>query len=675
MKKILLTLFIITFILLLSPGQTKAVDTSLNSFNYGGGFNNLIANDTFIAVDSMNTGEIQNFLTIEKSPLKNFSENGRSAAQIIYDAAHGSGGATYSLNGININTSTGTISPKVILTTLEKEQGLISSNLNPSQQTLDCAMGYEWGNGCTWMFVNKPGLKGFTNQVESAAWQLRYNYEAAQKSASWWSTYYPGNTPYYVGINSDIPNSTGGVYNVTFTNAATAALYRYTPYVLNGNYNFWKFYNNFFGNFLNLSVNPIETGAIVTRGVSCGDNCRLSFPTGGSMTLQAQSTPESEFVSWNGCDSASQNNCSIYFNNERSVQANFSQSFASNQWYLSGANNWNLNKNSNLVSGDFNGDGKDEVATMYDYGNNDMGIIIFTANADNTGFTSRLAFRTGPGNWDFTKSKGLVAGNFGGDNKSDLGVLYDYGNSNVGFLSFISDGSTFAQILKWSSGPGNWDFSQTKDVAAGNFRGDSLDDLVVSYDYGNNNLGIWSITTNQTGASTPQMLYGSGAGNWDFSHEKGFISGNFGGDSLSDLAIMYDYGNNNVGLWSFITNQTLPSTQRFIYSSGAGKWNFEKSKAIIAANLKGEPQDSIIIPYDYGNNTMRLWTMSTDGIQSAPLQWYNSGSRNWDASKTRNYVSGNFEGNGKDNLVALYDYGSSNMGLTNFIPTGYAFSK
>src|SRR5690606_12122624 len=33
---------------------------------------------------------------------------------------------------------------------------------------------------------------------------------------------------------------------VTIANSATAALYRYTPHVFNGNYNFWKFYSSWF---------------------------------------------------------------------------------------------------------------------------------------------------------------------------------------------------------------------------------------------------------------------------------------------------------------------------------------------------------------------------------------------------------------------------------------------
>jgi hypothetical protein len=55
-----------------------------------------------------------------------------------------------------------------------------------------------------------------------------------------------------VGQTITIENTTGAPYNapastlVTLANKATAALYRYTPHVFNGNYNFWKFFQNWF---------------------------------------------------------------------------------------------------------------------------------------------------------------------------------------------------------------------------------------------------------------------------------------------------------------------------------------------------------------------------------------------------------------------------------------------
>ena len=233
----------------------SAADTSYGNYINGGYYNSLLSDGDYVDINSMNAGDIQNFLAskgsyLASAPSSQLGEgaNGRSAAQIIYDMAHANDAdAQGSLNGITISSSTGTLSPRAILVTLEKEQGLVSKT-GLDQRALDCAMGYEGGHGCQWMFDNHSNWKGFTHQVGWASWQLRYNYEAGGQSASWWSSHYAGQSAYYVGYSrSHYSAHDGQYYIVTYRNKATAALYRYTPYVSNGNYNFWQLMINWFG--------------------------------------------------------------------------------------------------------------------------------------------------------------------------------------------------------------------------------------------------------------------------------------------------------------------------------------------------------------------------------------------------------------------------------------------
>ncbi len=215
--KAILSGFVVAVMVLLGFGLARA------SFDSS----NLISNGDFVAINSMSVADIQYFLQSKNSYLASFSENGRSAAQIIYDAAHGYGDASGSINGITINTSTGTVAPGVILTTLQKEQSLVTS-ISPSQSAINAAMGYACpdSGGC------KPTYSGFTKQVENGAWQLRYNYERAEGR---------GFGDYQVGQSFNYGGDTG-----TFSNRATASLYRYTPHVYNGNYNFWNLFHNIY---------------------------------------------------------------------------------------------------------------------------------------------------------------------------------------------------------------------------------------------------------------------------------------------------------------------------------------------------------------------------------------------------------------------------------------------
>ncbi|MFV0320216.1 MAG: hypothetical protein ACK5IN_07640 [Microbacterium sp.] len=139
------------------------------------------------------------------------------------------------------------ISAKVILATLQKEQGLVTSK-NPSDWNLSYAM----GQACPDTAPCDPAYKGIGVQILAGATQLK-TYKAANFARQ------PGvhNIQYS-------PNASCGTMRVNIVNYATAALYNYTPYTPNaaalsagyglgdacssyGNRNFYNYYTDWFG--------------------------------------------------------------------------------------------------------------------------------------------------------------------------------------------------------------------------------------------------------------------------------------------------------------------------------------------------------------------------------------------------------------------------------------------
>ncbi len=165
----------------------------------------------------------------------------RTAAELIWDASRQSG-----------------LNPQVILVTLNKEQGLITSanDYAPDklQKALDRAMGFDCPDsaGCGNLF---PGFyyqlfgnnDSENNRYLGAAKSLMksFNTPGGRGPAI-------GGTTSRVGQAITLDNTMGGYENIlpqqtiTLTNNATAALYRYTPHVFNGNYNFWRFFQGWF---------------------------------------------------------------------------------------------------------------------------------------------------------------------------------------------------------------------------------------------------------------------------------------------------------------------------------------------------------------------------------------------------------------------------------------------
>ena len=201
-------LLIVLFLILAPTSALAAFDAT-----------KIIDDEAFTNSGSMTTAQIQSFFDQRKMVLATFSEGGRSAAQIINDAAQ--------TNGLN---------PQVILATLQKEQGLLTtgtgydSAADPSGK-FKTAMGYACpdSGGCD------PKYAGFTKQVEGAAFQLRNNYNGATTKK--FTDYQVGQTMTFDGVATFLANR------------ATAALYRYTPHS-SGNK---SFYNSYFTYFLQYS--------------------------------------------------------------------------------------------------------------------------------------------------------------------------------------------------------------------------------------------------------------------------------------------------------------------------------------------------------------------------------------------------------------------------------------
>jgi hypothetical protein len=165
----------------------------------------------------------------------------RTAAELIWDAAQSSG-----------------LNPQVILVTLQKEQGLITNHQNDAEATLQKALDHSLGFDC-------PDSSGCGNLFPGFYYQLFGNFDAegnrylgAAKSLMKSFNTPGGRGPSYNGQVSHVgdtitiyntqgpPNNAPESQQVTIESSATAALYRYTPHVYNGNYNFWKYMNEWF---------------------------------------------------------------------------------------------------------------------------------------------------------------------------------------------------------------------------------------------------------------------------------------------------------------------------------------------------------------------------------------------------------------------------------------------
>ncbi len=332
-----------------------------------------------------------------------------------------------------------------------------------------------------------------------------------------------------------------------------------------------------------------------------------------------------------------------------------------------------------ILTGDYNGDGKDDIAGFYDCGNLQIKVIVWMSDGSKYS-NGKIWFDSGIGNFDLSKMLGrIVSGDYNGDGKDDIAVLYDYGSALTKVLVWTSAGNTFNnQKVWWDSGVGNFEASKTTGrVVSGDYNGDGKDDIAFIYDYGNATANTYVWLSTGTNYLPKQAWYVSGAGNFEASRTTGrVVSGDYNGDGKDDIAFIYDYGNTTANTYVWLSTGTNYLQKQAWYVSGAG--NFEASRTtgrVVSGDYNGDGKDDIAFIYDYGNATANTYIWLSTGTNYLQKQaWYVSGPGNFEASiATGRVVSGDYNGDGKDDIATLYSYDRYDSSYINFISKGNGF--
>ena len=249
--------------------EPKAVAANAAQFDPG----NIISDSVFYDFGTMTVAEIQRFLN-SKVPACNDADGGpKCIKDFVMDtpAIEGEDGRCESLPAAQNQTAAQIIytvsrackiNPRVLIVTLQKEQGLIQAG-NPIQRMYDFALGMSCPDtpaGCS------KSAAGFFYQLYKGAGQLQW-YGDPRGSFTYLRVgtmisrkYQAANVEYSQGISC-------GSKTFELKSNATAALYYYTPYTPNeaamrnlygtgdkcsayGNRNFWRFYTDWFGSTL-----------------------------------------------------------------------------------------------------------------------------------------------------------------------------------------------------------------------------------------------------------------------------------------------------------------------------------------------------------------------------------------------------------------------------------------
>ncbi|MEZ2280071.1 MAG: FG-GAP-like repeat-containing protein, partial [Microcoleus sp.] len=275
---------------------------------------------------------------------------------------------------------------------------------------------------------------------------------------------------------------------------------------------------NLDGSSASILLNTTATGATTPTFAAKVDFTTNSFPASVSIgDFNSDGKPDLAVVN--------------RFNNNASILLNTTATGATTPTFATKVDFTTGNDSFSVSIGDFNSDGKPDLAVANQGGGNASILLnTTTTGATTPTFATKVDFTTGAG------AISSSIGDFNGDGKSDLAVAnYGSGNTSI-LLNTTATGATtptFATKVDFTTGTG------ARSVSIGDFNGDGKPDLAVA-SQGSNNASIL-LNTTTTGATTPTF-----ATKVDFTTGAGAISssiGDFNGDGKSDLAVANESSN------------------------------------------------------------------------------------------------------------------------------------
>ncbi|HEU5122321.1 MAG TPA: FG-GAP-like repeat-containing protein [Candidatus Saccharimonadales bacterium] len=318
---------------------------------------------------------------------------------------------------------------------------------------------------------------------------------------------------------------------------------------------------------------------------------------------------------------------------------------------------------SQKMTADFNKDGRSDTVAFFNYGNGHLALFSWNGRSDGQLDWPVIRWQDFAG-WEAIRVIPIGTGDFDGDSNQDIASFYDYGGGSLGLFVWYGngDGSFAPGSRRWYTTNG-WDAARMIPGGVGDFNGDGRADIASFFYYGGGHTGLftWNGRTDRS-FDWPVLRWQDLAG-WEATRLTAGVTGDFNGDGNQDIASFYNYGGGSSGIfvWSGAGNGVINSPTRYWYT--ASGWESTRITPSGAADFNKDGRADIAAFFNYGGGHVAMFTWSgAPGSFGWPvMRWQDLAG--WEAYRISPVGTGDFNGDGNQDMSAFYNYGGASLGI------------
>ncbi|MGI5450660.1 trypsin-like serine protease [Streptomyces sp. CA-243310] len=317
-----------------------------------------------------------------------------------------------------------------------------------------------------------------------------------------------------------------------------------------------------------------------------------------------------------------------------------------------------------IAQRDLNGDGRADAVMVYHHA--DTSISFYSSLTTTTGafedFTE--GYKVPVKSWDRASMK-LISGDFNGDRRTDMGMMYRFADGSIKMYTGLADPAGHIQPFTSSytvPASAGWDWNAIQ-LQSGDLNGDGRADAVMVYHHADTSISFYSSLTTTTGAFEDFTEgYKVPVKSWDRASMK-LISGDFNGDRRTDMGMMYRFADGSIKMYTGLADPAghiQPFTSSYTVPASAG-WDWNAIQ-LQSGDLNGDGRADAVMVYHHADTSISFYSSltTTTGAFEDFTEGYKVPVKSWDRASMK-LISGDFNGDRRTDMGMMYRFADGSI--------------